>query len=107
VPDAPESWRNIAFVGLTYEPSQQMQEFVQYYLFSVNGIPEADRDKVRLLLANPLWRYVFYSKIQFSPGRNVDSTEIADKKAAEFMKYCLPAVLKQLPSAEEIQKLYK
>lgn len=105
----PEAWKTTSFAALSYERTFQgyTQDLVQYYLFDVNGIPQTDRKMVRLHLAKPHWRYVFYSKIQFFPRGGVGSVEIADKKAEEFLRHCLPAVLEQLPSAEDIQQLYE
>ncbi|MBN1943316.1 MAG: hypothetical protein JW849_08485 [Phycisphaerae bacterium] len=109
VPSAKDPWRKTPFVALSYERMYQgnLQELVQYYLFSVNGLPETDRDWVRVRLADPTWRYVYYSKIQFFPRGNVSSVKIADEKAAEFLQQVLPAIFTQLPSAEDIQRLYK
>ncbi|MBN1555157.1 MAG: hypothetical protein JXA11_10460 [Phycisphaerae bacterium] len=109
LPGRKEPWDHPSFTALSYERTYQghSQELVQYYLFDVNGIPETRRETVRLNLAIPTWRYVFYSKIQFFPLGNVESVKIADEKAGEFLRYALPAVLTQLPSAEDIEALYK
>lgn len=108
VPEVRAPWNFTPYVSLRYERSFQghLQELVQYYVFSVNGLPETDRDKVRLRLVNPTWRYVYYSKIQFYPRGGVEP-KLADEKAGEFLRFCLPAILSQLPSAEDIEKLYR
>ena len=105
----PKSWEKTPFVALSYESTFKgnIQELAQYYLFSVNGIPETDRKGVRLRLANPTWRYVFYSKIQFFPRGNINDVNTSDEKARQFLRDCLPVILTQLPSAEDIQRLYE
>lgn len=111
VQEVSDSWKTTPFVALGYERTfqGQFQELVQYYLFDVNGIQETDRKNVRFNLAKPERRYVFYSKIQFFPRGNVSGVKIEekDRRAKEFLRYCLPVILTQLPSAEDIQKLYK
>ena len=87
-------------------PIWRTQELAQYYLFNVNGEPETRREKVRLMLANPTWRYVFYSKIQFFPRGSVGNLAQAEGKAKRFLQNCLPAILKELPSPQDIQQLY-
>ncbi len=104
-----QAWEKAPFVALSYETTFQgsIRELVQYYLFNVNGKPETDRSSVRLFMANPLQRYVCYSKIQFYPRGMIPSVASADEKAREFLRDCMPVILTQLPSEEEIQKLYE
>jgi len=110
VPQAPEPWRSqTPLVALGYERYYQgySQELVQYYLFCVNGLPESSRDRVRLRLTNPTWRYVYYAKLQFFPQGSVGTRKQANRKAEEFLRYCLPAVLEQLPTPADIETLYE
>lgn len=109
VRDVPDSWKTTPFVALGYvrEFEGRTQELAQYYLFDVNGIPETDRKMVRFQLAYPTKRYVFYSKIQFFPRGSVGDPRLADEKAEDFLRHCLPDVLAQLPSEEAIRRLYE
>ena len=110
VPVAPEPWsEDTAFTALGFEKITRgsLFEFVQYYLFSINGHPETSRKRVRLRLANLSLRYVYFSKIQFFPNGNVMNTTETSEKAKDFLRHCLPAVLRELPSPPEIEKLYQ
>jgi len=57
---------------------------VEYYIFSVNGVPFSDRNKVRWKLSSPLVTYCYFAKIQFSPigGGGVKDPAEADRRAA-------------------------
>ena len=110
VPGAPEPWsKDTAFAALGYENMLQGRsfEFMQFYLFCVNGIPETSRERVRLRLTDLRLRYVYFSKIQFYPHGNMANVRGEKEKAKEFLRYCLPAILRELPSPAEIEKLYR
>lgn len=112
LPGQPEPWKTKAeFAGIFYEPPELAKnpglsgtvEFVQYYIFSVNGVPESSREKVRLALVNPFKRYVYYAKVQFLPTRPIRDRDQANDKARQFMQAVLPAILRQLPSASYVE----
>jgi len=107
LPEAWAEWRNdTKFVSLKYQKStgSRTTNFVQYYLFSMCGLPRTSRERVRLGLMDLGRRYVYFSKVQFFPVLGaVGNPGRTDSKAAEFLSNCLPYVLKQLPSAETIR----
>jgi hypothetical protein len=78
---------------------------VEYYIFSLNGRPENSWKQVRFELSLPWQKYCYFAKIQFSPARGVTDVRQADKKAEEFLRDCLPEVLKLLPTPADIERL--
>ena len=107
-PGSPEPWNEeFKFKGLYYERADAAGQYeqVQYYLFDVNGRPEVSREKVRLALTNLRRRHVFYAKAQFYMPYPVTDRQQANAKAKEFMEYCLPAILKELPSQADVDRL--
>lgn len=100
-------WDKFNFRGLTFEKDGK---HAQYYLFDVNGGPVLDRLQVRRMLSDLFSRYIFYAKVQFSPlsGKyGVPSIAEADEKAAEFLKYAMPYILKEFPSEQRVLELNK
>jgi hypothetical protein len=93
------SWRRV----LSSNPD--MRQFLVYYIFSLNGLPEESREEVRLKLMNPRLKYCYFAKIEISPRVAVTDTDEMDRKAKDFIQTCLPAVLKDLPLPEDIQRL--
>ncbi len=85
--------------------NQQTVQYVQYYAFSLNGEPEANRLTVRRKLAYPWVRYCYFAKIQFGPLSPITNSEEADAAANEFLNYLLPEVLQTLPSSKDVSKL--
>jgi len=79
--------------------------FVQYYVFCLNGRPETSWQKVRLTLTLPWVQHVYFAKIQFAPDYVVTDLAAIDRQAEEFMNAVLPAVLKGLPSAADVEAL--
>jgi hypothetical protein len=80
-------------------------QYVQYYVFSLNGRPESSRNVVRLKLTSPFVRHAYFAKIQFAPlGPVVDQRE-ADKAAKEFARHFLPEALKVLPMPADMERL--
>ncbi|MFP4053428.1 MAG: hypothetical protein ACLFV7_06145 [Phycisphaerae bacterium] len=80
-------------------------QYVQYYVFSLNGVPEVDRNVVRLELTLPWVRYAYFAKVQFGPRGTVDDIEEADQAAKEFLRAAMPAVLNALPSRQTVATL--
>jgi hypothetical protein len=77
-------------------------QHVQYYVFSLNGVPENDWKDVRLELTLPWVRRCYFGKIQFAPLGAVQSEAVADEKAREFLRTCLPEFLKAFPTPEQV-----
>lgn len=99
-------WNKFPVKGLTFEKNGI--SYVQYYLFDVNGAPELDRLAVRRILSKLTFRYIFYAKIQFSPLRgSVPNVAESDEKAAEFLTFAMPCILRELPSEQKVRKLNK
>lgn len=93
------SWRRV----LSSKPDAG--QFLVYYIFSLNGLPEESREQVRLKLMNPRLKYCYFAKIEISPRVAVTDADEMDRKAKEFVQACLPVVLKDLPLQEDIQRL--
>ncbi|MFB3890885.1 MAG: hypothetical protein ACE15C_02550 [Phycisphaerae bacterium] len=101
-PDAPEGWRNVKFNrGVMVDP--QGGRHAVYEIFTCNGRPEPSRTWVRMKQWDFTKHYGYFGKIQVSPLglMNADT----DAKAADFIRQCLPAVLKQFPTAADLDKL--
>jgi hypothetical protein len=81
------------------------REYAQYYVFSLNGVPECSRTTVRLTLASPFIRHAYFAKIQFYPRFVLPDPAEEDRGAKEFASHFLPEVLKALPMPEDIRKL--
>ena len=110
LPGAPSQWGAgpVAFRRARFELAGlggDAKQFVQYYTFSLNGLPESDRNAVRLKLTSPFVRYAYFAKIQFAPWRTVADQAQTDEAAREFARHFLPAALKVLPMPEDIEKL--
>jgi len=80
-------------------------QYVQFYVFSMNDSPATDRNIVRLKLADPRVNHSYYAKIEFSPANPVRDTELADKAAERFLAEFLPHVIRALPTRETIKLL--
>lgn len=110
VPQAPGPWGEpLAFRRTLYEVSDRrssgVRQFVQYYLFSLNGKPESSWEKVRLGLTSPFLRYCYFAKVQFAPLGEVTDVGEADRAAGDLMNCFLPIVLRNLPTPEDIEAL--
>ncbi len=80
---------------------------VTYYTFSLNGKPENSWKKVRLELADPRVRRIYFAKMQFTPMGEVANIKQADKAAEDFINYFLPVVLQTLPTPEDVDEAEK
>lgn len=95
----------LEFRRVPYENPENSSRFVQYYIFSLNGNPEWSREKVRLLQLD-LWKnYAYFAKMQVYPLHDVGDPTEMDRHARDFIRAALPAVLKDLPTADDLQKL--
>ncbi len=94
----------------------QVEDFVQYYIFSLNGLPATDRTEVRLALGSLFVKHAYFAKIQFAPVTPVVKTSRgfirmmptpnqADDAATEFVEYFMPYVLKMLPMPSDVARL--
>ncbi len=93
-----------------------ISQFVQYYIFSLNGSPATSRNEVRLALGSLFVRHAYFAKIQFAPAPVVQRTDRgltyslpdpaeADPAAEDFVKHFMPHVLKMLPMPQDVAKL--
>lgn len=108
-PSVPSPWDNVSFNRTAYEFSDRLgldvKRYVQYYLFSLNGMPENSWEMVRLELTKPWVRYCYFAKIQLAPLGEVTDIAQADKAAGEFVNALMPAALSMLPMPSEIDSL--
>ncbi|MDY6914241.1 MAG: hypothetical protein SVT52_07290 [Planctomycetota bacterium] len=112
IPAARKPWdKPINFKVARYEVSDQRQmetrQYVQYYVFSLNGEPEDSWEKVRLALTNPFMRHCYFAKIQFAPLGEVTDPEEVRKSAEDFLNTILPSALQALPMPDYMQRLRK
>ena len=112
IPAARKPWDEpIDFKVARYEVSDQRQmetrQYVQYYVFSLNGEPEDSWEKVRVKLTNPFVRHCYFAKIQFAPLGEVTDPEQAGKSAEDFLNTILPSALQVLPMPDDMQRLRK
>jgi len=106
VPRAPEPWNvPITFRRIRYEVPRLSRRGAQYYVFSLNGYPEAKWTAVRSKLSRPWGKYAYFAKIQFEPVGQVTDMNKADDVANEFMGYVLPEALKTLPTPQDLERL--
>jgi len=100
----------------TDKRTMSANKFAQYYIFSLNGMPENNPYVVRLKLASPFVRHAYFAKVQFAPAWIVQRTDRgltrivpdpaeADPAAKDFMKHFMPHVLKILPTSQDVAKL--
>jgi len=91
-------------------------QFVQYYIFCLNGSPESSRRRVQWALGSLFVKHAYFAKVQFAPfpavqrqaGRlvyAVPDPAQADQAAADFVKHFMPCVLKTLPTPKDIDRL--
>ncbi len=85
--------------------TMRIVKYIQYYVFSLNGRPEENRQRVRLELTNPFVQYTYFAKIQFGMRQPVADLALADKEAKDFLAVALPAALEMLPTAETVDEL--
>ena len=103
----PKAWEEDAPLAALQFQSLDGLDLVSFYVFSVNGVPEPNRDVVRVSLMDLRKRYVYFAKIQFEPRNTMGDLKTTQKKALEFYETMLPEVLKQLPTQEDIKQLRK
>jgi hypothetical protein len=103
----PKSWADKAPLAALQFQSLDGLDLVSFYVFSVNGDPEPNRDVVRMSLMDLRKRYVYFAKIQFEPRNTMGDLKTTQKKALEFYETMLPEMLKQLPTQKQIKQLRK
>ena len=108
-PGAPGSWGQepvtCRFVEYSNPRGNSQNLHVQYYVYSLNGNPEASWKAVRLKMASAFGKHAYFAKIQFNPRNEIGTPAEAKRATAEFVKYMLPEVLKVLPMPEDIKRL--
>ena len=112
MPTAPAPWDALTVYRTMYV--QKNHKTAQYYFFSVNGRPTADWKMVRGTLTLPWVKYCYFAKVQLGAfgveyGRLRPEADAAkgDEVCQDFLNYALPAVLRFLPSAEDVESLGK
>ena len=91
-------------------------QFVQYYIFCLNGSPKSSRNEVRFALGSLFVKHAYFAKVQFAPLPVVQQQAgglvfavpdpaQADQAVADFVKYFMPCVLKTLPTPRDIDRL--
>jgi hypothetical protein len=103
-----EGWSGeIAFTRTRYVvPGRHGPSLRQdYYVFCLNGEPVPSREAVRLRLINPFRRHSYFAKIQFGPLREVRDRQATDRAAEAFIQAAIGPILKQLPTAEDVEAL--
>jgi len=101
----PTAWEEDAPLAALQFRSLDGYDLVSFYVFSVNGLPEPDRNVVRVSLMDLRKRYVYFAKIQFEPRNTMGDLKTTQKKALEFYETMLPDILKQLPMQKDIKQL--
>lgn len=105
-PSLPAPWNGpLELRRVRFRDREGLNQYVQYYVFSLCGQPEQDWKSVRLGLASLWKRYVYFAKIQIAPARPVMDEGRMDEAAEAFIRASLPSVLKELPTAADIQQL--
>ena len=112
--------KNAAFQRALFQQTDNngaaISSFVQYYIFSLNGLPATNRNEVRLALGSLFIRHAYFAKVQFAPVPVVQRTSRGltyrlpdpaktDPAAADFVKHFMPHVLKMLPMPQDVAKL--
>ncbi len=110
VPTAPDAWKQVAFQRGIFERKDPKtgiyRKSIVYYIFNLNGTPQNDRNRVRVGIAKPWVRYSYFAKIEVAPlGDLIEETGKVDQRTEEFLRSALPAVLKTLPTVEDIENL--
>jgi len=99
----------VEFLRVPFQQKQRARQTINgvtYYTFALNGEPSTSWIWVRTVLGSPWARYCYFAKIQVSPlGVNVGAPAEADARAREFITWCLPEVLKALPTPADVKRL--
>ncbi len=101
-------WNEVLTLSRTqYRSAKDGRQFVEYYLFSLNGQPEHSNLDVRWNLMNPFTRHTYFAKIQFGARLPMTTVQESDRQAEEFLQATLPEILRFLPSQQDVDKLNK
>lgn len=105
IPHLPDGWSAPKVRRVRFEMSDrlgvQTAGFAQYYVFSINGVPEDSWELVRAKLMDPTLRRCYFAKVQFAPWGDVKDVALTDKAAQEFLAAAMSEVLKVLPTAAQ------
>jgi hypothetical protein len=108
LPEPWRKWRNIKVQRAAYalkDAFGTVAKSAQYYVFSMNGEATDSRSRVRWDLTWPTRNYCYFAKIQAAPGRPEASAAASDEVSLEFLRHAIPAVLRFLPSADDVKRL--
>ena len=110
VPAAPSPWDEPLKIRRTvYEMTDQAsmvtRQYVQYYVFSLNGRPETSWEMVRLNLAYPWVRYCYLAKVQVYPYGPAENVAEVDKAAEDLIAAFLPTILQAIPMPQAVEAL--
>jgi len=109
-PGAPKPWDGEINLQQTQYSVQSPGTFVttaraDYYIFSLNGMPEDSWEMVRLKLNYPWLRHCYFAKIQFTPLNGISDSAEAQREVEDFAAYFLPSVLRMLPMPPDVERL--
>lgn len=110
VPGVEPPWDNIQAYRTVYQWTDNRTgrsgKGAQYHFFSSNGLPQWRWETVRLEMGHLFKKYRCFAKIQLAPhGSQVASLADSDDRCRDFLTYALPAILKFLPTAADVEKL--
>lgn len=108
LPDEWKHWNGAEMYRTAFEVTQKnglTTQGAQYHLFSANGRPTASWKQVRLAMGSLWIKYAYFAKIQVAPFGAENSLEAADEACRDFLKAALPSILKNLPTAADVETL--
>jgi hypothetical protein len=104
----PEAWSpTVPIQRIIYSQELRMTTATrsEYYTFALNGRPESNWMFVRAKMKDIWTEHCYFAKIQFGPaGPGTVEPEESDRRARQFLRDVLPAVLKNLPSVADVAK---
>lgn len=105
----PQEWRQLPMYRTGYELSQGVNtaQLFQYHVFSMNGVPTESWEHIRANLTLPWVKYCFFAKVQVAPMASNLTAEASDEMTRRFMDRAMPAVLRFLPTRQDIEDLKK
>jgi hypothetical protein len=105
----PREWRQLPVYRTAYEITQGMgtAQLFQYHVFSMNGAPTESWENVRWNLTLPSVKYCFFAKVQTAPLASNLTAEASDDMTRRFLDRAMPAVLRFLPTRQDIEDLRK
>ncbi len=111
-----EQWTNIKIYRTPWEEVQnngRTRNGVQDHIFFMNGEPEYRWTAVRWEMGKLTNKYCYFAKVQMAPsgygltdekGKMIQSAY--DALCAEFLRQAMPHIVRFLPSAADVRRLY-